>query len=247
MNKLKTLVFLLVFTPLLSFGQDFFVGQTFKGELSFYNDNLHGKQTASGKVYDKEKISAAHKNLPFGTIVEVKNNMNEKVIFAEITDRIAQNSTRIIDLSKEAAIRLDFIKAGIVQGEVRIIQLPKTKKKALQEKAPIPKPVMVKKEMVVEKTNEANKKLSEKNQNSKLYGIQFANFTERESLNDLITDLKTRGYILNENLFIVESLDKTGKKHYKLIHGYFGYSMAKKKISSLSDQYKDIFIVPLSK
>ena len=69
---------------------------------SYYADKFHGKRTASGVVFDKNKYTAAHKKLPFGTRVKVTNEANGKSIIVEITDRGPFVKSREIDLSKKA-------------------------------------------------------------------------------------------------------------------------------------------------
>lgn len=69
---------------------------------SYYADKFHGRRTASGVVFDKNKYTAAHKKLPFGTKVKVTNEANGKSIIVEITDRGPFVKSREIDLSKKA-------------------------------------------------------------------------------------------------------------------------------------------------
>ncbi|MFT7350499.1 MAG: rare lipoprotein A [Flavobacterium sp.] len=70
--------------------------------VSYYHDKFHGRTTASGKKYDKNKYTAAHKTLPFGTMVKVTNEKNGKFIIVEITDRGPFVKGREIDLSRRA-------------------------------------------------------------------------------------------------------------------------------------------------
>lgn len=69
---------------------------------SYYADKFHQKKTASGKKYDKNKYSAAHKKLPFGTIIKVTNEANGKSVHVEVTDRGPFVRSRDIDLSRKA-------------------------------------------------------------------------------------------------------------------------------------------------
>ena len=73
---------------------------------SYYADKFHGRRTASGVVFDKNKYTAAHKKLPFGTKVKVTNEANGKFIVVEITDRGPFVKSREIDLSKKAFMDL---------------------------------------------------------------------------------------------------------------------------------------------
>jgi rare lipoprotein A len=69
---------------------------------SYYADRFHGKRTASGKIFDMNRLTAAHKKLPFGTKVKVTNESNGKTVVVEITDRGPFVKGREIDLSKKA-------------------------------------------------------------------------------------------------------------------------------------------------
>jgi rare lipoprotein A len=73
---------------------------------SYYHDKFHGRRTASGKKYDKNKYTAAHKTLPFGTMVKVTNEKNGKFVIVEITDRGPFVKGREIDLSRRAFMEI---------------------------------------------------------------------------------------------------------------------------------------------
>jgi rare lipoprotein A len=73
-----------------------------KAHASYYGDRFHGRRTASGRIYDMHKLTAAHKKLPFGTKVKVTNVANGKSVIVEITDRGPFVRGREIDLSKKA-------------------------------------------------------------------------------------------------------------------------------------------------
>ena len=88
------------------------------------SDNLHGNKTASGEIYDKTALTAAHRELPFGTVVRVTNLENRRTVEVRINDRGPFSSKRrIIDLSREAGKRLDMIRAGVVRVRVEIVEL----------------------------------------------------------------------------------------------------------------------------
>jgi rare lipoprotein A len=100
-------------------------GSVQTGLAAFYADSLHGKKTASGVPYDKAALTAAHRTLPFGTMVEVTNLANRRTVRVEINDRGPfGDSKRIIDLSRAAAERLDMIEAGIVEVRVEVVEAP---------------------------------------------------------------------------------------------------------------------------
>ena len=76
---------------------------TRKGIASYYADFYEGRTTANGEIYRQNKITAAHKTLPFGTKVEVTNLANNKTVLVRINDRGPYVKGRIIDLTKAAA------------------------------------------------------------------------------------------------------------------------------------------------
>lgn len=99
-------------------------GQVLTGVASYYHDSLHGNRTASGKVYNKNKLSAAHKSLPFGTRVRVTDPKSGRSIELEVNDRGPFVKGRIIDLSRRAAKELGIINKGIAKVKVEVLRLP---------------------------------------------------------------------------------------------------------------------------
>ncbi|MBX3042267.1 MAG: septal ring lytic transglycosylase RlpA family protein [Candidatus Kapabacteria bacterium] len=97
-------------------------GTVLRGKASYYGDEFHGRKTANGEIYDRSKISAAHKTLPFGTIVRVRNLNNNKEIIVRINDRGPFVAGRVIDLSYAAARELDMLRDGVVDVEVTVLE-----------------------------------------------------------------------------------------------------------------------------
>ena len=83
-----------------------------RGKASWYGPGFHGKRTASGERFDMNDLTAAHRTLPFGTRVRVRNIQNGLEVVVRINDRGPQIRDRIIDLSKAAAAALDLLQAG---------------------------------------------------------------------------------------------------------------------------------------
>jgi len=83
------------------------------GIASFYHDYFHGRKTASGITFDNHKMYAAHKSLPFGTVLRVTNPDTEKSVIVEVVDRGPYVRGRVLDLSYAAAKELGFIRKGI--------------------------------------------------------------------------------------------------------------------------------------
>lgn len=95
------------------------------GLASFYSDAFEGKKTASGEIYKSSKMTAAHRNLPFGTRVKVTNLSNNKSVTVTVNDRGPFVKDRILDLSKAAAVKLDYIDQGVTKVKIEPIKKPK--------------------------------------------------------------------------------------------------------------------------
>jgi rare lipoprotein A len=99
-------------------------GQVQNGIASYYHDSLHGNKTASGQVYDKTRMSAAHKSLPLGTKVRVTDVGSGKSIIVRVNDRGPFVKGRIIDLSRKAAQELGMIRRGVSRVRVEVLSVP---------------------------------------------------------------------------------------------------------------------------
>jgi rare lipoprotein A len=99
--------------------------KTQTGLASFYGASLHGKKTASGERFDKTDWVAAHPSYPLGTVAKVTNLKNNKSVEVRIIDRGPSRRNRskgvIIDLSKDAAKELGFIREGRTRVRVDVI------------------------------------------------------------------------------------------------------------------------------
>lgn len=95
--------------------------EVLKGTASWYGPYFHGRQTATGEIFDQEEMTAAHKTLPFDTYLEVKNLLNGKTIVVRINDRGPYVGDRTLDLSYAAARCLDSDEVGLIPYEARIL------------------------------------------------------------------------------------------------------------------------------
>ena len=93
-----------------------------EGEASWYGPGFHGKRTASGEVYDMEDMTAAHRRLPFGTLVRVENRDNGRSAVVRINDRGPFARGRIIDLSRAAARDIGMLGPGTARVRIAVIQ-----------------------------------------------------------------------------------------------------------------------------
>ncbi len=91
------------------------------GRASWYGNPFHGRKTANRETYDMYALTAAHKLLPFGTIVEVRNLENDRTVMVRINDRGPFVGSRVIDLSYTAAEKLDMIKNGTAEVQITAI------------------------------------------------------------------------------------------------------------------------------
>lgn len=96
--------------------------KTETGVASYYGKRFHGRQTASGEVFDKGKMTAAHRTLPFGTIVKVTREDNGNFIYVRINDRGPFIRNRVIDLSRKAAEKLGIVRRGHQKVVVEVLQ-----------------------------------------------------------------------------------------------------------------------------
>lgn len=85
-----------------------------QGLASWYGERFHGRRTASGEPFNMRDLTAAHKTLPFGTRVRVRNVNNGREVVVRINDRGPFSPKRVIDLSHAAASALDMLRSGVV-------------------------------------------------------------------------------------------------------------------------------------
>jgi len=94
-----------------------------KGIASYYGGKFHGRKTASGEIYHKDSLTAAHKILPFGTVLKVTNLKRNTSVIVRVTDRLPMSSKRQIDLSVAAARQLEMLRDGLGTVKIEAIDL----------------------------------------------------------------------------------------------------------------------------
>jgi rare lipoprotein A len=100
---------------------------TLRGEASYYSDALAGRKTASGEPYDPQKYTAAHRSLPFGTVLRVRRDDTGGIVYVRVNDRGPFGKRRrILDLSKAAARHLGMIRRGIADVRIEIVERAKS-------------------------------------------------------------------------------------------------------------------------
>lgn len=89
------------------------------GSASYYGARHHGKHTASGEAFNQNALTAAHRQLPFGTRVKVTNLSNEKTVIVRINDRGPHTRGRLIDVSRGAAEQLGMLRSGVAKVRIQ--------------------------------------------------------------------------------------------------------------------------------
>ncbi len=103
------------------------------GLASWYGEAFHGKTTANGEKFDMMALTAAHKELPFNTTVKVTNLLNNRSVVVRINDRGPFRKDRIIDLSKHAAEKLDFLGIGVAPVKIEVIESSNEKRPSVSK------------------------------------------------------------------------------------------------------------------
>jgi len=93
-----------------------------RGQASWYGPRFHGRRTASGERYDQHALTAAHKTLPFGTLVRVRSLATSQEVDVRVTDRGPFTRGRVIDLSRAAAEALGMRGAGVRQVSLHVVE-----------------------------------------------------------------------------------------------------------------------------
>lgn len=93
-----------------------------QGKASFYGSEFNGRKTANGEIYDETALTAAHRTLPFGTVLRVTNLRNGLSVIVRVNDRGPFHPNRVIDLSKNAAEEIDLIQYGVTDIEAEILE-----------------------------------------------------------------------------------------------------------------------------
>lgn len=95
-----------------------------RGIASWYGEDFHNYKTSTGEIYNMYDMTAAHKTLPLGLYVKVRNLKNNKECVVRLNDRGPFVDGRIIDLSYKAALKLDIIKKGTELVEIEVLGFP---------------------------------------------------------------------------------------------------------------------------
>lgn len=199
------------------------------GKASFYADKFEGRPTASGEKYKHNRLTAAHKSLPFGTKLRVTNTANNQVVEVVVNDRGPYIDGRIIDLSKSAAEKLGFVNLGLADVKIEVIDAGDGK--TSDRPQPIGQVEVDEKEFYdfeVERNKPAG------------FGVQIATYQELVNLMRLTDNLK-KSY---QKKVTVQVKVLNGIKYYGLILGEFSTrSKADSFRAQVKAKFPDAFIV----
>lgn len=207
--------------------------QTQTGKASFYADRFEGRPTASGEKYKHNKLTAAHKTLPFGTKVRVTNTANNQTVDVVINDRGPYVDGRVIDLSKSAAEKLGFVNLGLAEVKIEVIDAGDGKT------SDTPRPighVEVEEKEFYDFEVERNKPTG--------FGVQVATYQELVNLMRLTDNLK-KSY---QKKVTVQVKVLNGVKYYGLILGQFSNrAKAENFRAEVKAKFPDAFIVEFNR
>jgi rare lipoprotein A len=219
--------FLLTICCLVSLTLTF--AQTQSGKASFYADKFEGAPTASGEKYRHNKLTGAHKTLPFGTKVRVTNLSNNKTVDVVINDRGPWVDNRVIDLSRSAAEKLGFVNQGLADVQIEVLDAGDGKTSD---------PIKTVNHVTVEEKEFYDfeiERLAPKG-----FGVQIGTYQELVNLMRLSENLKSS----YKKQVTVQVKVVNGVKYYGLILGQFGTRpKAEQFREQLRKKFPDAFIV----
>jgi rare lipoprotein A len=203
------------------------------GKASFYSDAFEGNPTASGEKYRANKMTAAHKSLPFGTVVKVTNLANNESVEVTINDRGPFVEGRVIDVSKAAAQKLGFFNQGTTEVKIEIVDAGKGTGKTL--------PAMVE-HVTVEEKEFYDFEIDKTSPRG--FGAQLGTYQELANLLRVTDNLK-KTY---KKKVTVQVKVLNGTKFYSLILGPFSArDKAESFVNSLKKEFPDSFVLDYSK
>jgi len=91
------------------------------GTASFYANKFQGRITANGEIFDQQKMTAACNVLPFGTWIRVTNLRNSRSVIVRVNDRLHPRMTRLVDMSRIGAQKLNYLSSGITRIKVEVL------------------------------------------------------------------------------------------------------------------------------
>lgn len=169
------------------------------GRASWYGPNFHGKLTANGEEYDMNALTAAHRTLPFNSIVKVVNLDNGESVKVRINDRGPYAKNRIIDLSKGAAKSINMIGNGTANVELILVQGDLENSRVTDLKTPTYTVQLAsyrdKDKAYLQSRKIKGSRVEEVNLNNKnVYRVYFGRFTKKMEARQRKNKLANQGY-----------------------------------------------------
>ncbi|AZQ61984.1 septal ring lytic transglycosylase RlpA family protein [Flammeovirga pectinis] len=232
------------------------VGDTKKGQSSYYADKFHGRKTANGERFNMYAFTCAHRKLPFDTYLKVTNLKNKKWIVVRVNDRGPFKSQRILDLSKGAAVKIDMINDGIADVEIEILYTNGQGTKVKEGTSGGPNQKITTADVKKPKKNSSTSSQPKKSSGSygapgtysiwgtskKIkngYGIQMASYKDVKKAIDAGKLANKKG--LTE--IYIQAGFSNNKKIYRLLYGDFSEGNAKKNVQKVKSKgYKGAFV-----
>ncbi|WP_320171664.1 septal ring lytic transglycosylase RlpA family protein [Maridesulfovibrio sp.] len=220
-------------------------GYKAQGLASWYGDDFHGKTTANGETYNMYAMTAAHRTLPMGTMLEVTDRSSGKQVIVRVNDRgpFADPDRRIIDLSYTAAAKLGIVNKGLTPVELRAIDDVNVEPVAADQI--VAATAAPEEEAVVEETVQAAPEvkdvlLSETATVQDTYYVQVGSFSEYDRATAVLEDLRGRGF--KESRMV--EVNVNGKKYIRVQAGQF-YTIpsAEEAMQSLTPDFGEMLIV----
>ena len=207
--------------------------QTQTGKASFYADKFEGSPTASGEKYKHNKLTAAHKSLPFGTKVRLTNLANNQTVEVTINDRGPYVEDRIVDVSRAAAEQLGFVNSGLAEVKLEVID-------AGDGKTSDPgRPI---EHVTVDEKEFYEFEISRLNPHG--FGVQIGTYQELVNLMRLSENLKNS----YKKQVRIQVKILNGVKYYGIILGQFSsHEKAEAFRDELKKKFPDAFIVEYKK
>lgn len=227
-KELKMLQKLFIIFSLFLFTLGSSIAQIQKGTASYYADKFEGKQTASGEKYKHKNLTAAHKTLPFGTIVKVTNLENQETVEVRINDRGPFVAGRVIDLSRSAAEKLKFVNQGLAEVQIEVLD-------AGDGRTNSNRPVQIDQQI----DREAYFQMKVKRKEPAGYGVQIGSFQGFDNMLKLSENVE-KSYRAK---IYVEVKELNDSKVYAIILGdYRNRKKADKLKAKINDRFPDAFV-----
>ena len=193
--------------------------RTIAGRVSWYGPGFHGRRTANGERFDRNEMSAAHRSLPFGSLVRVVDVATGKGVLVRINDRGPFCGGRVLDLSEEAAERLGIRGRGTASARIEIFTKPVPNSLGTSGN-----------------TSSLTFDLSGRAIVPHGFAVEMARTADFDEAIGMQQRLREQGF---ENVYLTQIAEAKGKTSYKVTIGLFSSErLCKSLLAELEDQFK---------